>query len=335
MAAIERVSSREAEIAGRLLGVRVLRVSSVSGGRNSRVSRVDTRHGAFALKQYPPPSDGRDRLGVETGALQWMARHGIDIVPRVVAIDRTENCALLSWIDGARINEVTAADIDQAIGFLEKLEHLRRTDPLSNAQPASEACLSGRELERQIRARLADLRALEDEPLLRSFLQGEFTEAFEVSLARARQRLSSAHISFEADLVEDQRSLAPSDFGFHNALRDEGGRLAFLDFEYFGWDDPVKLVVDTLLHPAIPVADDLLVRFRTAAEALFARDPDFSTRLKALHPLFILRWSLILLNEFHPARWRQRVHAGARANWAEAKARQLWAARDMLMKGRA
>lgn len=335
MAAIERVSSREAEIAGRLLGVRILRISPVSGGRNSRVSRVDTRHGVFALKQYPPASDGRDRLGSEANALQWMARHGIDIVPRVIAIDRSENCVLLSWIDGARVSEVTAADIDQAIGFLEKLEHLRRTDPLCTAQLASEACLSGREIEHQIRARLADLRELEDEPLLQAFLQGEFTEAFEVNRARARQRLSSAHISFDADLVADKRSLVPSDFGFHNALRDEGGRLAFLDFEYFGWDDPVKLVADTLLHPAVPVADDLLAQFKAAAEALFGSDPDFSTRLKALHPLFILRWSLILLNEFHPARWRQRVLAGARANWAEAKARQLWAARDMLMKGRA
>ena len=45
------------------------------------------------------------------------------------------------------------------------------------------------------------------------------------------------------------RALSPSDFGLHNAMRDEDGRLRFIDFEYFGWDDPVKLVSDTALHP--------------------------------------------------------------------------------------
>jgi hypothetical protein len=39
---------------------------------------------------------------------------------------------------------------------------------------------------------------------------------------------------------------------------------------------------------------------------------------------------LILLNEFHPERWRRRVLAGATGGWAEAKERQLRAARAML-----
>ena len=42
-----------------------------------------------------------------------------------------------------------------------------------------------------------------------------------------------------------QRALSPSDFGLHNALRGQDGQLRFVDFEYFGWDDPVKLVSDS------------------------------------------------------------------------------------------
>ena len=43
--------------------------------------------------------------------------------------------------------------------------------------------------------------------------------------------------------------LNPSDFGFHNTLKKKN-KLFFLDFEYFGWDDPVKLTADFIWHPS-------------------------------------------------------------------------------------
>ena len=47
-------------------------------------------------------------------------------------------------------------------------------------------------------------------------------------------------VSWEQELLEQYRTLSPSDFGFHNALRTPAGTMVFLDFEYFGWDDPAK-----------------------------------------------------------------------------------------------
>ncbi len=172
---------------------------------------------------------------------------------------------------------------------------------------------------------------LDHEPALRTFLRGDFARAFEARLSTAREALLSAGLSFEAELATEKRSPVPSDFGFHNALRDAKGRLTFLDFEYFGWDDPVKLTSDTLLHPGTPIPHELRPRFRSAAEKLYGSDSDFAARLDALHPLFGLRWALILLNEFNPMRWQRRLAAGAADDWPEAKARQLRAARAMLM----
>ena len=328
----DTTSSFEADIARKLVGGSRLRLSMIGGGRNSRVYRVETPDGLFALKRYPSlRDDRRDRLGVETTALKWMASHGLDVVPHVLAVDTVANCVLLSWVEGSQVSAVGPADVDQAIEFLGALERLRRTALLPAAQLASEACLSGLEIERQIRARLSDLDALEHEPALRSFLHGEFASALEAWLSRARKALSSAGLSFDAELVPEKRSLVPSDFGFHNALRDANGRLTFLDFEYFGWDDPAKLTSDTLLHPGTPIANELRSRFQASAKRLYGGDPDFRARLCALHPLFVLRWALILLNEFHPERWQRRVLAGARGDWSEVRERQLSAARAMLM----
>jgi len=321
----------EWEVAARLTGGRVLEVVSVGGGRNSRVSRVRTSDGLFALKQYPSLADDpRDRLSTETRALQWMAMHGVDSVPRVIALERASNCALLSWAMGSLVTDVGPNDVDQAVAFLGEVERLRRSFDFPSPQLASEACLSGAEIERQIRARLSRLDDLDGEPALRTFLDRDFADNLERLLSDAKARLLAAGLSFDAELPPKKRTLVPSDFGFHNMLRDASGALTFIDFEYFGWDDPAKLMSDSLLHPGTPMRKAVRRRLRAAIQGLYASDPDFPARFEAFCRLFGLRWVLILLNEFHPERWRRRVLAGDQNNWQEAKERQLRAARAML-----
>ena len=117
--------------------------------------------------------------------------------------------------------------------------------------------------------------------------------------------------------------MCPSDFGFHNALRAPSGRLVFIDFDYFGWDDPVKLTSDFLLHPGMQLSEAAKRRFATAMGAVYGSDAEFRVRLPLLFPLFALRWCLILLNEFLPERWASRVAAGIEGEWAAVKRRQL------------
>jgi hypothetical protein len=319
------------EVARALVGGPVDRLQQVGGGRNSRVYRVDAPGGTFALKQYPSRAeDTRDRLGAEVGALEWMARFGVTTVPVVVAVDRERNFVLLSWIEGALVRTVERNDIDQSVAFLSRLHGLRHTPAIPEFHLATEACLSGEEIERQVRARLKQLLAIPQEPDLAEFLRSTFSPALEESLSGARQTLSDGRLSFDGELTQEHRSLVPSDFGFHNALRHPDGKLSFIDFEYFGWDDPVKLTADILLHPGTPVSPALRGYFRESAERLYGSDPTFARRLDAFYPLFGLRWGLILLNEFHPERWRRRLLAGATEDWSDAKARQLRAARDLL-----
>ena len=147
---------------------------------------------------------------------------------------------------------------------------------------------------------------------------------------KALHAVTTAGFAFDAELPQEWRSLVPSDFGFHNSLRRPDGSLAFLDFEYFGWDDPVKLTADILLHPGRPLEPAQRKRFRQAATRLYGGDPAFASRLSAYLPLFGLRWVLILLNEFIPERWQRRVLAGETGSWSDVKARQLAHARAFL-----
>jgi hypothetical protein len=315
-------------IAADLAGADVSRMVQLGGGRNSRVFRVETAGATYALKLYPPRSAGEpDRLGVETAALRWMELHGFAMVPRVIAADRDRDAVLLSWAEGDLVRDgVGKTEVDQACDFLRRLHTLQASPAVPPSHLAAEACLSAAEIERQLRARITSLRALE-EPSLTTFL----TEHAEPALAKRLDRaVNVAGDGFGVDLPQSRRSQVPSDFGFHNALRQADGRLTFIDFEYFGWDDPAKLVADILLHPGTPIDDAARNRLRSGGLEIYGDDPGFATRLDALLPLFGLRWALILLNEFRPERWQRRVLAGATENWASAKQRQLAAARAML-----
>jgi hypothetical protein len=311
---------------GATVEVRLVR----AGGRNSRIYRVRRGPQGFALKQYPVSGhDHRDRLAVEVGALQLMEGCRLDNVARVVGVDRDRGYVLLTWIDGAAVSEPSDADVDAALAFLSTIHALRRTAGASALPLAAEACLAGVEIERQVQQRLAALQALQERELL-TFLENSFIPAYHGAVERTKRDTEAAGLDFAAELPQEKRSLVPSDFGFHNSLRRPDGTLAFVDFEYFGWDDPVKLTADILLHPGVPLGQTHRRRFRLGAERLYGVDTMFASRLRAYLPLFAMRWTLILLNEFVPERWHRRVLAGVSVNWKAAKRRQLALARDMI-----
>jgi Ser/Thr protein kinase RdoA (MazF antagonist) len=318
-------------IASALIGSDVQLLTRLTGGRNSRVFRVDTAGTTYALKLYPPRLAGsHDRLEVELAALRWMEANGFAMVPRVLATDRSRDALLLSWAEGDQVRDaVGASDIAQACDFLARLHAQRATPALPPGCLAAEACLSAGEIERQLRARIAALRRLH-EPALQSFLDNDAEPALAVRLDHARASIAALGGNFFAEISPTYRSQVPSDFGFHNALRRRDGRLTFIDFDYFGWDDPVKLVADTLLHPGTSLDDAARRQLRDGLLDIYREERFFAARLDALLPLFALRWSLILLNEFHPERWRKRLLVGTTETWAAIKHRQLAAARAML-----
>jgi hypothetical protein len=322
-----------AGVARALVGGTVELDRVTSGGRNSRIWRVRSSSGVFALKQYPPRhNDPRDRLSTEVGALRLLQRHHIDTVPRVVGVDDLRGYALLSWIDGGDVVHIGDDDIDAAVDFLAAVHALRKT-PGAAAQPlAAEACLSGGEILRQVSERLARLRAVTpSEAELIDFLEHSIVQQFTDWSASARSQAADAGLDFDGELPQEWRSLVPSDFGFHNSLRRSDGSLAFVDFEYFGWDDPVKMTADILLHPGRTLPAAQRTRFRQAATRLYGGDnPAFARRLSAYLPLFGCRWALIILNEFIPELWRRRTLAGESGSWSEAKRRQLGRAREFL-----
>lgn len=315
-----------ARVAEALLGAPVDAVVPLrTSGRNSRLYRVQAGAEAFCLKHYVARSgvDQRDRLGTEMGALELMESQGISCVPRPLARSTAFGCALMSWVEGQPVGRPDEQDIDAALDFLARIHASSRCVAAANQPLASEACLSGAEIVTQLSQRQNRLAAVaRDDDALAAFLERFSRFLAERILPPLEQRYRAMGLSAAEALPASLRSLCPSDFGFHNALRDAGG-LVFLDFDYFGWDDPVKLVCDFLLHPGMELSEGLKRRFAMGAQRVYGADSTFAPRLNLLFALFALRWCLILLNEFLPERWAIRLHAGFQDDWSRVKRIQL------------
>jgi len=137
----------------------------------------------------------------------------------------------------------------------------------------------------------------------------------------------------EAVLPRSERCLSPSDFGFHNALREPSGRLRFLDFEYAGWDDPAKLVCDFANQPDRLLRHSLSNRIADVVIAAHANPGELYRRITALRPLYQVKWACICLNDFLPAgRTRHQFTEGQSTDNRLRRENQLSRARVMLAR---
>ncbi len=310
----------------------VVDIQAAGTGGNNRIYRLLMGNGnILALKVYPGGADDRDRLEAEFGALRFLTDGGVDCVPIPVAKNAEAGIALYSWIDGQPIESPTAADMDKVIIFIGRLHAISAATSVAALHPAREACWSAAELIRQVEKRTARLAEVApDHAELADFLDTRLRPAIKHERRAVFDGYDRMGWDPNSVLPHNRLVLSPSDFGFHNALRRRDGDLVFLDFEYFGWDDPVRLVADFVLHPGMRLELEQRNAFVRHASRIFADDVDFKIRLRILYPFVALRWCAILLNEYLPDRWLRRSRAGEARSRGDALSRQMAKARHCI-----
>nr|MCS5659346.1 aminoglycoside phosphotransferase family protein [Dehalococcoidia bacterium] len=271
----------------------------------SRIYRILTNTGtAYALKSYPDLLiDPRHRLRNEVKACDFLEH--LQLTPKHIAHDEELNFALFEWIDGTTPIDIGTTHIDQVLFFIEKLKGLSEGSN-NNIPEASEACLSGTELLSQVQERIQKLDSINNLDL-QVFLETSIKPLWEEIREWFESKWPS--LSFETELSQSKQMLSPSDFGFHNSIQRCDGHLCFVDLEYFGRDDPVKLIADFLWHPAMDLESVHKRKWLESMFAIFDQDPDLQQRFRAAWPLYGMRWALIVLNEFRQDGWQKRLHA--------------------------
>ena len=293
---------RAAEIEGEVS------LSPMFGGGNNRLFRVDCGRERYVLKRYfRHPLDPRNRFNAETRFSAFLWKAGLHNIPEPVAGDPLMSAALYGFVEGERLarSGIGAWHVEQALAFVDLANRDRRDEFAATLPAASESCFSIVDHLELLDSRIDRLKRA-------SGVAAQFAEG---SLCGAWAKVRAATLKRAGDGAENilyahERCLSPSDFGFHNALMRADGSLAFLDFEYAGWDDPAKMACDFFCQVDYPVPFDLFDGFVARIAPWFGSAEATAARCRILLPVYRIKWSCIVLNALTPAGLARRKFAG-------------------------
>lgn len=255
------------------------------------------------IKGYAPLEPGvRDRMQAEVDFLRYAAQAAPGFTPELIHVDPERRCVVLENLQGVPfVDKLPPSNkaIKNAIHFFRQLNH-----DFAHAQTmihvdAAEAYLNLNDHLENVCKRINAMQVnhLADE------IRGPASELLNSVTCLYNQ----VHVDLEnqiscgfapAILDRSDCCVSPSDFGFHNAIKTNQGT-RFFDFEFAGWDDPAKAVVDFLLQPRVPVSK--------SARALILRylekiQPSVANRVQLLMPILRLKWICIVLSILNPSR---------------------------------
>ena len=327
--AIARQLAREAELPD------PVRLDRLPGGKNNRVFRVTLADGSDAvLKSYHVDArDNRDRLGAEWAFLKFAWARGVRTIPVPLAADHGAQTALYSFVAGRRLDEdeIGIAQVQAAVDFVIAINAAPR-DPMGLA-PGSEACFSLNDHLATVDRRVARLGTLEPSaPFVVDagrFVRETLMPAWSAVRVRIVDGARCAGIDPGQAMSSADLCVSPSDFGFHNALVDDSGRVNFIDFEYAGRDDPAKLICDFFCQPEVPLPRKFCDLLREGTLAGLGVSQATHARCRLLLDAYRVKWICIMFNEFLPLGAARRAFSSPEL-WSERCGQQLQKARTKI-----
>ena len=294
------------KIISNIYHLKIREISTIKKGGNSRILKFKTYDKKIlVVKIYPDLQiDNRERLNTEFLALSELRILKFPVV-KPISKNRELNWAIYEFVPGIRIKNIDKNFINSSLSFAKSLKESIKIIDFTKNILSSQACLSGSEIENQIYNRYEKLIKISN-PKLDVFLKKDFNPKFSSYIRRAKSIMNDEYYK---NINYSEMTLSPADFGAHNAIRKGNSKIIFIDFEYFGWDDPVKMVSDYIWCPAMNIKKNLKQYWISECIKIFNKDALFLKRLDAYLPLYCLRWNLILLNEFLPSKVINRIHA--------------------------
>lgn len=277
---------------------------ALRGGGNNRVFRVSGANGTRLLKEYFREGQATwDRMATEFAFAQYVWNTGVYAAPQPFTQDEQRAVAIYEYIEGkaCAANEISLDQVLEAAQFFLDINASRDDIAAVNLNDGAETRFS---IEEQCNVVIGRVQRLLEMPIDNDvsakafkFVQENLLPTAEALKDQILRESLTLGINSIAKLTKANRCLSPSDFGFHNVLQESDGRLRFFDFEYAGWDDPARMVCDFFWQPEVPIPDAYRPDFQAAALAGFGEEAN--VRAQLLFPLYGLKWSCIVLNEFN------------------------------------
>ncbi len=228
--------------------------TEIKAGGNNKLFCLSSGSSKLLLKVYNAHDD-RQRLKREFQALSFLYKERFECIPGAFLKNDSLNYAIYSYENGKSKNakDVTRNDLDQMVDFIVTLQGIKPVDVTEEFLPGVMACFSFQDYLNNIQIRLEKFKAHSQNnglpDMVKQLLQSDYVKVISDLVSDVMKKYTEKEI--EEQIPLDERRLSPVDFGPHNTIFGDDGSLVFVDFEYFGWDDPNRLVGDFLNHDQI------------------------------------------------------------------------------------
>ena len=277
----------------------------IPAGINNKLFRINTKQKkVFFCKVYY--RDDRERLQREFDAIQFLADKQFQNIPKGYFKNQTLHYALYSYEEGITKtpDHITKSDIETMARFVAKLHSIHADEIKTTFLPAVLACFSLQDYIDNSIVRLDKFIAYSTSPSVHEKI-ASFTKQIDVQqiilqlLHQSTKTISPE--TLKKPLTREERRLSPVDFGPHNMLFKKDGSITFVDFEYFGWDDPIRLVADFVNHDqSITLSPENKAHFIHIYKETVALPAFVLNRLDVITNLIAIEWLTIFLQSITP-----------------------------------
>lgn len=280
---------------------KILNVSKISHKGNNQIFKLLFENKEqFLLKKYSKiHMDNWKRGKTEFNVLSFLWKKGLREIPKPIYFDDKENIAIYSFEEGILLKpeKISENEINNALNFLIKLHNFKEKDKkLFN--PASSACLCFNDYLEVIDRRFKIVSNYKPKNFIERKAKKLLDKKIHPKIIKLKkefiEKINKENLKKEFPLSE--QVLTPADFGFHNILFNDG-EYKFIDFEYFGRDDPARQILDFIHHDKSKnINSNLKNKFVEEYIKIRKLSDSFKKRLKLLDPLIGMTWVLIYLN---------------------------------------
>lgn len=266
----------------------IFKISLVSGEKN-------------LLKKYSRiHMNGWPRGETEFKSMSFLWEKGFREIPKPLKYFEMEKIAIYSFEEGKILNpsEIRENDIKHSVSFLLKLHHLS-VDDKKRFGPASSACLSLQGYIDTIKNRFSKIKDYSPEGKWGERGRKILDEKIYPTISKLEdyliQKSKILDIETQKELSLENQVLTPADFGFHNILKN-GKKYIFLDFEYFGRDDPARQVIEFFHHGKSKEIKKELRELFVNTYKKQVNSSIINERMELVEPFVKMTWAIICLH---------------------------------------
>ena len=235
-----------------------MKIEIIKSGRNNFVGKFFINKKPYIKKKYSKTFTTRhDRHKTETYFINLLKENNISELPKIISTNYINKENIIEHIKGNKINSPSYSELLQCINFIKKINSKKIKSKILKFQLAADGCLSIMSHINNIENRLRKLDGRKETTeisrkakiFLKSVVVKDFNKRKKDIFKKVKKNLLTRKLKNHETIV------SPSDFGFHNTIR-RNNKLYFIDFEYAGFDDPVKLLCDFICNPDFKINNE-------------------------------------------------------------------------------